>query len=372
MSSRPISTSATKRLSPVVIVVAIAGACALALAACIPGQNAQVSAGAEVRDRIRPSLESDALSDSVPTEPTHVSTTVGVTADAPTDPAPITEPEPTTVPEPTPSDPAPSAAIRSEEPASRAPAPAQESTTTTSPESQLPSASGTEPAPEPEVLRVAAVIEDFETVDVGGALSSGAQCAAAIAPSAETVPENVVANNTVVAAGLVPVNGDERPAAERRDDRIDGNYAGSTNDIIRWGACKWGIDEDTVRAIATAESTWRQSELGEFVDSEQDCAALGKETPCHLSYGLLQVEGATHIGTYPHSEQSTAFGVDYSLAWIRACYEGGFTWLGPDYVAGDLWGCVGAWYSGSWYDDDAWWYLGVIGSELDQRRWENF
>ena len=43
--------------------------------------------------------------------------------------------------------------------------------------------------------------------------------------------------------------------------------------------------------------------------------------------------------------------------WLRGCYEGWVWWLRQHgnrsrgvYRAGDIWGCVGAWYSGNWHD----------------------
>ena len=45
--------------------------------------------------------------------------------------------------------------------------------------------------------------------------------------------------------------------------RVDGQYTGTTDVIFRWAACKWGIDEDLVRAIATIEVwRWNQPQSG--------------------------------------------------------------------------------------------------------------
>ena len=46
--------------------------------------------------------------------------------------------------------------------------------------------------------------------------------------------------------------------------------------------------------------------------------------------------------------------LDYAMATRRNCFEGNETWLnqferGRDYAAGDMWGCVGLWFSGRWY-----------------------
>lgn len=72
---------------------------------------------------------------------------------------------------------------------------------------------------------------------------------------------------------------------------------------------------------------------------------------------VTQVRSTVHVGTFPYSRDSTAYAVDYALAWRRACYEGEFTWLNDPsrpggYVKGDEWGCVGTWFSGGWYDGD--------------------
>jgi autotransporter family porin len=145
--------------------------------------------------------------------------------------------------------------------------------------------------------------------------------------------------------------------------RIDGSFTGTTDEIIQWGACKWGFDEDIVRAVAAQESWWRQSTKGDFNGSDYE------------SYGLLQVRRTSHVGTYPMSEQSTPFNVDFALAWRRACYEGYFTWI-PASAKGDEWGCIGLWYSGKWYDGDvntaysgANWYIGKVKQYLAEKPW---
>jgi autotransporter family porin len=153
-------------------------------------------------------------------------------------------------------------------------------------------------------------------------------------------------------------------------DRVDGRFTGSTDDIIRWGACKWGFDEDTTRARAVQESTWHQSKVGDKSYSARICAVIGRMAPCWQSYGLLQVKSTVHEGTYPLAARSTAFNVDYALGWLRACYEGAFSaWLSDGYAAGDEWGCVGAWYSGRWYDDAATEYVRQVKVLRAERPW---
>ena len=40
--------------------------------------------------------------------------------------------------------------------------------------------------------------------------------------------------------------------------RVTGNFTGTTDEILQWAACKWGIDEDLVRAQVAIESWWDQ------------------------------------------------------------------------------------------------------------------
>ena len=45
--------------------------------------------------------------------------------------------------------------------------------------------------------------------------------------------------------------------------------------------------------------------------------------------------------------------MDAALAARRNCFEGAETWLGGTYAKGDLWGCMGLWFSGRWHDQPA-------------------
>jgi hypothetical protein len=40
--------------------------------------------------------------------------------------------------------------------------------------------------------------------------------------------------------------------------RVSGAYAGKTDEIFQWAACKWGLPDNLLRAIAVRESTWYQ------------------------------------------------------------------------------------------------------------------
>ncbi|HEV3113307.1 MAG TPA: hypothetical protein VGY99_22710 [Candidatus Binataceae bacterium] len=149
---------------------------------------------------------------------------------------------------------------------------------------------------------------------------------------------------------------------------VDGNYAGTTQDIIRWAACKWGVDEDWAYA-ETAEETgsWTnacaQLHGGSSCHEGGDCgnpdANSGGESP-NLSflgfavtnssgtfigpnaYGGQNANGSTCSSswaswsiiqskanayewyTWPMLAVSTAWGEDYRWAKYRACANGDY------------------------------------------------
>lgn len=175
--------------------------------------------------------------------------------------------------------------------------------------------------------------------------------------------------NAQTGGPLVPIDGADPYWNDQLAPRITGDFAGSAEDILRWASCKWGIDETVTKARAWTESSWRITTYGDRTDYEPACDYLGLETPCEQSYGLLQVKGTVHEGTYPYAHTSTAWGVDYAMAWQRACYEGSFLWLGPEYGPGNLEGCIGAWYSGNWFDDAAKRYLKDFKKNLESQPW---
>jgi len=156
---------------------------------------------------------------------------------------------------------------------------------------------------------------------------------------------------------------------------VTGDFTGTTDQILQWGAYKWGFDPDLVRANAFNETYWRQNLIGDIGNG--------------VSLGILQIKSRYHPGTCPQSpnfpsvvdpasthsiEQylagepsclsynSTAFAVDYRLAYLRACMNKSVTYLfnhapvtGHSRYAdanGDelLWGCMGSWWSGYFWD----------------------
>lgn len=160
--------------------------------------------------------------------------------------------------------------------------------------------------------------------------------------------------------------------------RVDGDFTGTTDELIQWAACKWGIDEDVARAQVAIESWWHQTTEGDRTSEAADCHPdLRAPLPCPESIGLMQVRYPFHGEAYEDSNaiRSSAYNLDYAFSVWRSCYEGELTWLntverGAEYVAGDLWGCTGVWFSGRWYTQPAIDYNARVLDYLNQRIWE--
>ncbi len=142
---------------------------------------------------------------------------------------------------------------------------------------------------------------------------------------------------------------------------ITGGFRGTTDEIIQWAAQKWGIEADIIRAVAVKESYWNQ-----------DAAADWDRSGSPRAFGLTQIRRDVNPGTYPLSAESTAFNLDFYGATLRYYYDGCADWLGSNYWSGDIWGAIGAWYTGRWYDDGAQWYISEIKRALSDRTWEQF
>jgi hypothetical protein len=175
----------------------------------------------------------------------------------------------------------------------------------------------------------------------------------------EPRPGNVAANHTVPTKAQLQyfrANSD-MPYAKY----VDGRYKGTTDDIIEWAAYKWGLPEEVLRAVAVTESWWRESTVGDNGDS----------------FGLFQVRRPYHC-CLPFMRDSTAFNADYYGGIIRAYYDGKQDWLnnpdiaqqnGKRYRPGDLWGSIGAWYSGRWRTEANKGYVAAIRKNLRNRTW---
>ena len=161
---------------------------------------------------------------------------------------------------------------------------------------------------------------------------------------------------------------------------MDGNFTGTTDEIIQWAACKWGIDEDVARAQVAKESWWDMTVAGDRNSDQNSChPELRTNGPdCPESVRLMQVRYLYHLEAFADSNaiRSSAYNVDYGYAVWRDCYEGNLGWLndvdrGATYAGGDLEGCLGVWFSGRWYAPDAKTYIAAVKDLQRQRIWEH-
>lgn len=213
----------------------------------------------------------------------------------------------------------------------------------------------------------------FETLPPKASLPSGDECARRVDPSLwEARPQNRTANSTVPPAVDLPEwEGYDDRANELARPRITGDFTGTTDQIIQWSSCKWGIDTDVVRAMALIESNWLQSAEGDYTDDPGKCLP-GYTVPCPVSFGILQIKYFYHPGSYPWSQRSTAYNLDYSLAVMRSCYEGWNVGAGDGYEAGDIQGCIAYHWSGRWGDAGGLEYAARVDRCRQLRPWQSW
>jgi autotransporter family porin len=220
----------------------------------------------------------------------------------------------------------------------------------------------------------------FHTLPPGAKLPSGAQCAQLVnsSPQPEDKSTNKPYNSRKghhVSAEFLAADG---PRAQQLARRISGDFTGSTIDILRWAACKWGIDQDIVFAQAAVESWWQQNTLGGWTTDSAHCPPGykpghdGKPGQCPQTYGILQ--NTYQPGGWPAIARSTAMNADAAYAIWRSCYDGYETWLdsmprGSQYHKGDVWGCVGRWFSGQWRNPPALGYIAQVKKYLREKIW---
>ncbi len=236
-------------------------------------------------------------------------------------------------------------------------------------------------------------------------------CARAVHRSTwEPRPGNALPNHTPPDAELVRRSLSSRPRATdgsydpRWDSwllaRVTGAHTGTTDENIQWAACKWGISDNLLRAIAVVESQWDQRSVdsagrcvekhgcgdlfgepsSESVTYCREIARFGydyqrdyRTGQCPKTFSIVGVMSwedpawgpmrGNQNGTFPFNRDSTAFALDYLGAFLRGCLEGWARWLpGRSGTGGadPLDGCVGAWFSGSWNDAAARAYVGRV------------
>jgi autotransporter family porin len=223
----------------------------------------------------------------------------------------------------------------------------------------------------------------FHTLSSGARLPSGAECARRIraSPSHESRSMNTLPNRTIgyhVEPSFFPPG--DSPQVAKLAQQISGDFTGTTQQVLQWAACKWGIDQNVVFAQAAVESWWRQDELGDWTANAELCppdhriGADGKPGECPQSYGILQNRYSLEKSAWPGIGVSTAMNADAAYAIWRSCYDGYEVWLnkvsdGRPYHAGDLWGCIGRWFAGDWYTPDALKYIDLVKKSFSEQVW---
>lgn len=263
----------------------------------------------------------------------------------------------------------------------------------------------------------------FETLPVGAweGLPDDTECARQIHRSDwEPRPSNDRANHTEPDAAAVHAAFEARPRGTGTSydprwnswllPRVTGAHTGTTDENIQWAACKWGVSDNLLRAVAALESRWFQGAVdptgrcvetrgcGDFFtsttsDGEVFCEEISRyghdytadyrPGRCPRTFSIAGVMAwqdpewgrmpANQNGTFPFSRDSTAFALDYLGSFLRGCYEGWLPWLSDtgtgDYRAGDVWGCVGTWYAGAWEVPAATEYTTRVREILQRRVW---
>lgn len=216
----------------------------------------------------------------------------------------------------------------------------------------------------------------------GAALPTEAQCAGQVHRSTwEPRAENNTANHTTPPSSYHVGRNDSDWNATWHTKywpRITGNFVGTTDEILQWAACKWGLPDNFLRAEAVQESSWRQSAEGDVNGSGTNCITGDNRSPCPTSFGITQIKWyyhppikpSTSSGSgWPYIRTSTAFNVDLFGAEIRGCLDNMRQWGGNS--TNDLWGCSQTWYQGS-YTPGGGSYSNNVKSIMASRPWLNW
>jgi hypothetical protein len=228
----------------------------------------------------------------------------------------------------------------------------------------------------------------YSLLPSGSALPSDSQCASgASGDTFEPVPQNAAENTYTPSASdlstyVSEASGGEGGAPGSYLTRADGQFSGTTDAILKWASCKWGFDENVTRATAVNETHWRQTEFGDIGNGTSIGILQIKSRDYPSSCEAVATSQNTSLVTDAtcYSYLSTAFAADYKLAQQRACFEGKVSYMigespagYPSYPNGTpdqmMWGCVGWWYSGHWYDSGAVNYIAQVQGYLASQPW---
>jgi autotransporter family porin len=228
----------------------------------------------------------------------------------------------------------------------------------------------------------------FTRIPAGRELPDEATCAARIRQGGpEPRPDNVTFNQTIPpvdqVAMLTAFGGGRGydSAAVPLGKRVSGNFTGTTDEILRWGACKWGFNEDFVRADAYQANGWHQAAVSGWTSNRSNCPTGGPTragqdgTECAQVFGMFGITWQFHKSSWPMVRDSTAFNIDYSLAVQRVCFEGLVAYMrgwGPPenmYGPNDEFGCAASFFTGGWYDFTTIQKVNSIRDTLAKKPW---
>jgi hypothetical protein len=226
---------------------------------------------------------------------------------------------------------------------------------------------------------------------VGTPPRSDAQAAALVINKAEQRPGNIAANDYVPSSAQLlsfhsAVNPYGQTAVQENPlnsyvDGLDGMTSPSTDDLIQWGARKWGIPADWLRAEYVRESDWDQSNLGDRASVSSSwyvlyppLAEIAGTSEVFETMGIAGVkwrpDNSVGGGTEPLRWKSTAFNIDYQAAEVRYFYDGYCNRCTSGYGSGQQWNSIGAWYEPSpWANAGARWYIAEVQRILSEKPW---
>jgi hypothetical protein len=321
--------------------------------------------------------------------------------------------------------------------------------TTNPPPSPTPTASATptpisqsSPTPTPTATATPAPSGHYSLISPSASLPSESACASAVnaAPEPENAPWNTNdgtgynSNTGLTTPSYFYQNaGSQTRYRNAAFANVHGSYAGTTDDIIRVYSCKWGEDENWMRAQTLIESGWHQdcaamhggsgcNENGDNNNSDGSCSGLpagisdgswpvtnssgdfigansvpGAST--YASWGIIQSKAAcAEWYSWPMLALSTSWSQDYEGAKWRSCMNGdvnfgssayssdvsnarsnpngNYSGGEPKYLSSSetnlqhlAVGCIITHFSGGWYDSSASTYANEFVSALKSHNW---
>jgi hypothetical protein len=165
---------------------------------------------------------------------------------------------------------------------------------------------------------------------------------------------------------------------------VTGGFVGTTDEIIQWGAAKWGIPANWLRAQYYQESRWNQSALGDLTTvsdvTKYPAFSRYSSTQVYQSLGITQVkwdhpdDNQAGIGTEPLRWKSTAFNVDYQAATVRFFFDnpkGLRSRWGDTYSPCNNWLSIGGWYEPwPWNNSEQQDYVDKVQNWLSNKAWQ--